>query len=331
MRQRKSWLYYWGCDSFAEWQTLLLIYLEKMLQTDSIRLLLIEDSEIDGMFVTRLLKSNREIHFEIKHATTLSDALLLLKSNDFDVTLVDLFLPDAVGLEAFEQIRSLDARIPIVVFTGSDDEALALKAIESGAQDVMAKGHVTGQMLFRALSFAIARQRKVMGFQAAADSDPLTGMPNRRHLESQFAEMHASALAKGEPMSLALFDVDHFKQVNDIHGHFIGDAVLKEIATVLTRGIQDGVLAARFGGEEFALLMPGYSQDAARELIEELLAKMAESPMEFGDVPIQVTASAGLIAVQDSETWDEAYVACDEVLYQAKEEGRNRLAERIGS
>ncbi|MGI9473659.1 MAG: GGDEF domain-containing protein [Rubripirellula sp.] len=300
-----------------------------MAESDTIRVLLIEDSEIDALFVSRLLTSKVEGSFEVLHAAKLSDALELLRANDFDVALVDLCLPDAIGLEAFEQIRSLDARIPIVVFSGSDDDAIALQAIESGAQDFIAKGQVTGQLLFRVLKFAIARQRKVMGFQAAADTDPLTGMPNRRHLESQFAEMHASAQASGNPMCVALFDVDHFKRINDEHGHFIGDAVLKEIASVLARSLPDGLSAARFGGEEFALLMPEYGRPAAQELTEAVLTGLARHPMTFDGSPIRVTASAGLIEVRGHESWDEAFVACDEALYRAKAEGRNRLCQRI--
>ena len=177
------------------------LHVKLMADPSPIRLLLIEDSDIDAMFVTRLLQSNPKVDFEIDHATTLADALVLLREIEFDASLVDLHLPDAVELEAFEQIRALDARIPIVVFTGSDDENLALRAIESGAQDVMAKGHVTGQMLFRAVRYAIARQLKVMGFKADADTDPLTGMPNRRHLESQFVELHAISQQKNEAMN----------------------------------------------------------------------------------------------------------------------------------
>ncbi len=296
-----------------------------MADSSPIRLLLIEDSDIDAMFVTRLLQSNPKITFKIDHATTLADALVLLREIEFDASLVDLHLPDAVELEAFEQIRALDARIPIVVFTGSDDENLALRAIESGAQDVMAKGHVTGQMLFRAVRFAIARQLKVMGFKADADTDPLTGMPNRRHLESQFVEMHAVAQQKNQAMSITLFDVDHFKLVNDEYGHFIGDAVLKEIANVLLKSIEQGMLASRFGGEEFALLMPGYDIAQATTLVERILDKLANEPMTFDSLTITVTASAGLIAVKDDESWGAAYVACDEALYEAKTSGRNRV------
>lgn len=296
-----------------------------MADPSPIRLLLIEDSNIDAMFVTRLLQSNPEIRFEIDHATTLADALVLLREIEFDASLVDLHLPDAVELEAFEQIRALDARIPIVVFTGSDDESLALRAIESGAQDVMAKGHVTGQMLFRAVRFAIARQLKVMGFKADANTDPLTGMPNRRHLESRFIEMHAAAQQNNEAMTLALFDVDHFKLINDEHGHFIGDAVLKEIAKVLLDSIAEGMLASRFGGEEFALLMPGSDIDQAATVVVTILEKLAKTPLTLDSLTITVTASAGLTAVKDDESWGTAYIACDEALYEAKTSGRNRL------
>lgn len=296
-----------------------------MADPSPIRLLLIEDSNIDAMFVTRLLQSNPEIRFEIDHATTLADALVLLREIEFDASLVDLHLPDAVELEAFEQIRALDARIPIVVFTGSDDESLALRAIESGAQDVMAKGHVTGQMLFRAVRFAIARQLKVMGFKADANTDPLTGMPNRRHLESRFIEMHAAAQQNNEAMTLALFDVDHFKLINDEHGHFIGDAVLKEIAKVLLDSIAEGMLASRFGGEEFALLMPGADIDQAATVVVTILEKLAKTPLTLDSLTITVTASAGLTAVKDDESWGTAYIACDEALYEAKTSGRNRL------
>lgn len=296
--------------------------------TKPIRVLLIEDSDIDATFVTRLLKSNPQLPFEIDRARHLSDALTMLGTSDYDITMLDLCLPDANELESFDQIRALDARIPIVVFTGLDDEEVALRAIESGAQDFMAKGHVTGQMLFRAVRFAIARQRKVMGYKAAADSDPLTGMPNRRHLETQFAELLDECQRKGVPMSMALFDVDHFKKVNDEYGHFIGDAVLKEIAAVLTGSLKDGMLAARFGGEEFALLIPGHTLPQACELIDDTLKRVAASPMEFDDRTITVTASAGVVDVNPNDTWDECYVACDVALYEAKTSGRNRLVSR---
>ena len=295
---------------------------------ESIRVLLIEDSDIDATFICRLLMANPRFPFVVDRAATLAEALNMLRSADYDLAMLDLALPDAVGLESFDQLRALDARMPIVVLTGSDDEELALRAIESGAQDFMAKSHVTGQMLFRAVRFAIARQRKVMGFKAAADSDPLTGMPNRRHLETRFLELLSMAQQNGLPMSIALLDVDHFKKVNDQYGHFIGDAVLKEIARRLTSSLETEMAAARFGGEEFALLMPGYSLDQASDFVQRTLENLADTPMSFDDLTIRVTASAGVVDVGGGDQWDDAYVACDVALYEAKSSGRNRLVQR---
>ena len=299
---------------------------KSMSDPDTIRLLLIEDSEIDAMFVIQMLQSNPKAAFEVDHATTLADALVLLQKINFDACLADLHLPDATELEAFEQIRAFDARIPIVVLTGSDNESLALKAIESGAQEVMAKGNVTVQMLFRAVRFAIARQLKVMGYKADADTDPLTGMPNRRRLESQFFDLHAMAQQQNEPMTLAFFDLDHFKLINDEHGHFIGDAVLKEFANLLLESVGEGMLASRLGGEEFALLMRGYNTDQGATFVQNVLDELASRPMIRDSLTITVTASAGLIAVTDDGSWDASYIACDKALYAAKIRGRNCLA-----
>jgi diguanylate cyclase (GGDEF)-like protein len=167
-----------------------------------------------------------------------------------------------------------------------------------------------------------------MGFKAAADTDPLTGMPNRRHLESQFSELLSIAKANDAPMTLALFDVDHFKNVNDNYGHFIGDAVLKEVASILTSSLHEGMSAARFGGEEFALLLPGASLETAGEMIRATLNRLADTKMVFDDLSITVTASAGVVDVNHGDSWDEAFVACDVALYEAKSSGRNRFVSR---
>lgn len=297
-------------------------------ETPNIRVLLIEDNDIDATFVGRLLSANPEAPFEVDRATTLAETLQKLQSTDYDVAMLDLALPDSNGLESFEQIRALDARLPVVVLTGLDDENIALLAIESGAQDFMAKGHITGQMLFRAVRFAIARQRKVLGFQAAADTDPLTGLPNRRRLEERFSDALALSLERSEPMSLALFDLDHFKKVNDQYGHFIGDAVLKQVGQVLAESATGSIHAARFGGEEFSLLIPGHDLDQACQLTGQILDRLASKPMDFGDVVIPVTASAGVVRVLDDDSWDAAYVACDVALYEAKTSGRGKYVRR---
>ena len=293
----------------------------------SIKLLLLEDCDVDAMFVRRLLESSPSGRFRIDRATHLEDGLAMMQASDYDVALLDLSLPDASGLEAFEQIRAVDARLPVVVFTGNEDEELALVAIESGVQDFMAKGHVTGQMLFRSLRFAIARQRKMLGFQAAADTDPLTGMANRRHLESKFQSALAASASDRAPMAVCLLDLDHFKEINDRHGHLIGDAVLKRFAEMLTEALPPEVSAARIGGEEFALLMPGFSLAAANDIVDGLLQRLAESALQFDGFRVQLTASAGVVAAGPEDAWETSFRAADVALYRAKKGGRNRVCQ----
>ena len=102
--------------------------------------------------------------------------------------------------------------------------------------------------------------------------------------------------------------------------------MLKEIAKLLLNSIEEGMLASRFGGEEFALLMPGSDIEHAATIVETILDKLANKPMILDSLTITVTASAGLIAVKDDESWGAAYIACDEALYDAKTSGRNRFA-----
>tara|TARA_R110002049_G_scaffold285698_1_gene466725 strand:- start:127663 stop:128595 length:933 start_codon:yes stop_codon:yes gene_type:complete len=288
-----------------------------------IRVLMIEDDDVDAAFINRLLTSCPDQTFSVDHVKSLSAAIETLSKNDYEAALLDLSLPDAVGLESFEKIRALDARLPVVMLTGMNDEDVGLQAIESGAQDFVAKEHVSGQMLFRVLRFAIARQLKVMGFQAAADTDPLTSLPNRRYLQSHFDEFIKSAEIKNTPASLAILDVDHFKSINDQYGHFVGDAVLKKIAEIMTQTLGENACAMRIGGEEFAVLMLDDDIDQACQRIDQLLKTLASTTMSFDELSIVVTASAGVIELKYSDIWDKAFVAADSALYEAKSSGRN--------
>lgn len=286
---------------------------------------MIEDSDVDAIFVRRLLQASGDVNFEVEQVAYLKDAIERLQETDYDVAMLDLSLPDSEGLDSLDQIRSLDARLPVVVVTGSDDEQLGLTAIETGAQDFLAKGDVTRQSLLRAIRYAIARQRKVLGIQATADTDPLTEMPNRRPLESQFKHLLNESVQNETPLSLALVDIDHFKRVNDQHGHFVGDAVLRSIAKLLVAQAPPDSFAARFGGEEFALILPGAGVKDACEIVAQILRKLQGCDLRFESTCLTVTASAGVTLVGQDETWDSAFVRADKALYQAKSLGRNQV------
>lgn len=292
----------------------------------SFSVLLIEDDDADALLLKRLLKRAPNATFTITHESSLVSALKQIKQSDFDVAIVDINLPDARNAESFEQIRALDSRLPIVVLTGDDSEELAIYAIRCGAQDYLTKGEVSGPTLARALRFAIVRHRMVLGLQTAAGHDQLTGLPNRRHLDSQFALAQVSATEQQNLLPVCLLDLDYFKQVNDRYGHCMGDAVLKKVAQHLSQQISEEMWAGRFGGEEFILLMPGLEPAAANDMVERLLGTLEAMPIVLDGVSVSVTASAGLAMAGPADTWEDVYARCDSALYQAKQSGRNQVA-----
>ena len=290
-----------------------------------LRLLLIEDDDVDVEFLQRVLRMSTSPLFEVVARGTLADSTEALGSQDFDVVLMDLGLPDSAGLESLQRLRAYDAKVPIVVLTGLENEDVALEAIESGAQDYLSKINLSGLTLIRALKFSVARQTKFLGIQATADLDPLTGLPNRRGLESHYQSLRTRSMATGQSLFFCILDLDHFKSINDRFGHFVGDVVLQNFADRMNTILDEDWMVARFGGEEFCLFVPDHDGERVRKRIDGFLDRLASQPMRIGDVQVRLTCSSGLIRVGSCEHYNEAYVRCDQLLYRAKREGRNRL------
>nr|WP_232371276.1 GGDEF domain-containing protein [Pseudomarimonas arenosa] len=158
----------------------------------------------------------------------------------------------------------------------------------------------------------------------AASTDPLTGISNRREFSRRFGEHWRQASEQGRDLSLVLLDVDHFKQVNDKFGHAAGDSVLTEVAEVLRNALRGGTALARWGGEEFAVLLPNVDRDQAAALADRLRQAVASMPVR--ELP-SITISAGVASLEGrrlnrpEQLLDEA----DAALYQAKTLGRNRV------
>jgi diguanylate cyclase len=158
--------------------------------------------------------------------------------------------------------------------------------------------------------------------------DHLTGLPNRRCFESRLREEHKLALADGEPLSVAFCDIDHFKIINDSHGHDAGDRVLKFVAGLLARISGDKCHVARHGGEEFVMLFRGITVSEAARIVDEARMDMAERHLvdrQTGERMQQVTFSGGVADIFAYAEPGEALKAADRALYLAKEHGRNRV------
>jgi diguanylate cyclase (GGDEF)-like protein len=152
--------------------------------------------------------------------------------------------------------------------------------------------------------------------------DPLTGLFNRSGLARRFSDVRAQSLATGQSVSVIACDLDHFKQVNDEHGHVVGDAVLKDVAYTMRKILRHGDVIYRVGGEEFVILLPGLEMRAAVEAADRLRAGIADST----PAGVSMTMSFGVATLDPAHLdWAELYGAADARLYEAKQRGRNQV------
>lgn len=182
-----------------------------------------------------------------------------------------------------------------------------------------------GAFVARYVAAGDAEGSELSSLAAASRTDALTLLANRRAFEEELAREVARAVRSGAPLSVVAFDVDRFKAVNDGHGHAAGDAVLRGIAARARAAVRAGDLAARIGGEEFALLLPGAALPGAVELAERLRAAIAAAPVQAGPAAISVTVSLGCAALEPGEPPEALLARADARLYEAKGAGRDRV------
>lgn len=162
--------------------------------------------------------------------------------------------------------------------------------------------------------------------RSQANHDSLTGLHNRRYLDSTLARELIRCHRAHQPLSVVLIDIDHFKQINDKYGHQAGDYVLKHLADLLRGEVRGSDVACRYGGEEFFLMLPGLTQDTAQERVEHWRKAFAAAPALWDGIQIRATLSAGIATFpHNGTTADELFHAADRALYQAKNEGRNQV------
>jgi len=241
--------------------------------------------------------------------------------------LLDLDMPERDGFATLRDLKEnpLTSRIPVIILSSTDNVQTKVAGLDLGAEDYITKPFNTAEL--RARIRAVLRIHSLMRMlEQRAQLDPLTGLWNRQHLEQRLREEIESSRRHDRPLTLALADLDHFKRVNDTHGHPAGDAVLEGFASLLTRNLRACDVACRYGGEEFALLLRDTSAETARQVVERVRAALEQTRWpRHPEVP--VTCSFGLcddVHVQSSDpaTWIDA---ADQALYAAKRAGRNRV------
>lgn len=289
--------------------------------------LLIEDDPGDALLIQEMLEQ-QGCKAQLVTVERLSAGISHLQENCCDVVLLDMNLPDSSGLSTMTRLLDAAPSIPIIVLTGLSDEGFGVEAVKSGAQDYLVKGDIDGRILKRAMFYAVERKKLELAlkqtrdlFERQARIDYLTGIYNRLMFNELLEAELQRARRYGSDLSLIMFDLDHFKRINDTYSHTMGDHVLKEVAQLVSDNIRAHDIFTRWGGEEFMVLIPK-SNSEQTTILAEKLRSLCES-YDFGN-GLRVTASFGITQFKTEDSSESFIGRADQALYLAKNNGRNR-------
>lgn len=292
--------------------------------------LLVEDSAAIRALVRRMLVAGGHTVVEAAGGAA---ALSACHEHQPDVVLLDVEMPEMSGWEVLAAIKADPdlSDVPVVFLTGRSDTADMVDGLRLGAHDYLRKPCEPAELLARVQ--AAARVKRLQDelrqrneeLDRVSRTDALTGLHNRRHVEEYLSRLVSLARRNAEPIAVLIIDIDHFKSVNDGHGHDAGDAVLREVAQRMVRCVRLEDMVGRWGGEEFLVVLPNTAAQGAAELAERLRKVVADEPCRLPDGgAMQVTISLGCAAsvLDDAGTLVRS---ADAAMYEAKESGRNRV------
>jgi diguanylate cyclase (GGDEF)-like protein len=288
------------------------------------RRLLLVDDDVDSLAVARARLAGDQI--EIACAASGKDGLAAARSEKPDLILLDLDMPDMSG---FEVCRVLKAdpelcMIPVLFLSGSGAPNDKVRGLDLGAVDYITKPFDDFELRARVRAAIRTKQLQDLLIEHA-HVDPLTGLSNRRALMDRLQMEWARMERHGSELSFIMADLDHFKRVNDRHGHSIGDKLLQEVARTIAGQCRDSDLPSRYGGEEFAVLVPSTSLPGASRLAERCRQEIEKVQVQAGGEAVRTTASFGVADTAQVPSAESLVDRADQALYQAKAAGRNRV------
>jgi two-component system cell cycle response regulator len=299
---------------------------------ESFTVLVVDDSPVARKLVEHALPKGE---YTLLVAETGKKALEIFEEHHPGLVITDWLMPDLTGIELCRRIRLRPegACTYIILLTSITEKAQIVKALEAGADDYLTKPFNSEELLARArvgrrtveLHREIEAKNRLL--EQLALTDPLTGLSNRRAIQDWALRQWSGATRHGFSIWAMMADLDHFKSVNDTHGHRAGDLVLKKFADVLRESIRQYDMCARVGGEEFLVVLTHVDREGALAAAERIRALFARHVFEFEGGRIQVTASFGIAGPPLSRTpdFDQLVARADAALYVAKRLGRDRV------
>lgn len=301
------------------------------ISADAGRILLVDSDARHAERIKGYLASTGEIDVLASPA----DAAMTIAQGSYELAIVSMSLGDFDPLRVCSQMRTAEhtRTLPILLIAEEADRPRVVRGLDLGVNDFIMRPVERNELLARVRTqirrqrYAVELRQSMTNTLALAVTDELTGLYNRRYFDRHLSLMLDKAREQDRDMALMLIDMDYFKDINDTHGHDVGDAVLREFSQRLKRNIRGVDLACRFGGEEFVVLMPDTDFRQAQGVAERVRMSVAERSFEgSGGKELTVTVSVGVALNEgDDDTPDTILKRADIALYRAKREGRNRV------
>ena len=288
------------------------------------KVMVVEDS---APFRNSLKKILTSLQFHVFTAAHGEEAMSYFADNpDIRLVVCDYRMPVKDGLEVLKEIRAAGDKnqIGVLMMTSPSENVNGAIFLKNGANDFIAKPFVKEELICR-VNNLIEAMENINQIADFANKDFLTGVYNRRYFYDDMNEYVAYAEERAEPYAVAMLDIDHFKEINDACGHDSGDRVLKTLAKKLIDETKNGDLIARFGGEEFCIVLKNVSNEEAVKFFVNLRANIASCNVQLKKEQKNFTVSIGVAFSRSDYNLDELLELADEALYRAKENGRNRV------
>ena len=300
---------------------------------DETRVLVVQAEPSERAFQRSLFA---EAGMSVVEACSGSEALDYLATDHPDLVVLGRMLPDMDGLDLLPRLKSSELDfLPVLVASHRSETAERVRGLQLGADDYISRPCDPAELLARARALLRTKQthdriRKLqLTLEQMVVSDPLTGLYNRRFLMDRLLQEMQRSDRHGEPLAFAMIDLDGFKTINDLYGHVLGDKVLRAVGNAISRSIRVSDIAARYGGDEFAVILPQTPPEGAMRVCERLLRAISEAGFQDDSGKIcRVTASLGLAyyPADDVETPEDLVHSADGALYGAKRSGKNRYS-----
>ena len=302
-----------------------------------LHVLSIEDSNEDYARIESVLNSIDGIR--VSRAKTLEEGLRLADELSPDLVLLDYLFPGGNGFDFLSAFKAKNKDIPLVILTDQGDGMVASRLIQEGADDYLTKSRFDRESIANCLRNVMEKgklkreirtaQRKI---SEMANLDELTGLYNRRYFMEALERERSRAERHGKALSLCMMDLDFFKNVNDKLGHSAGDLVLADMGRLIREWSRQSDIPCRYGGEEFAVILPETDLEGGRAACERLRHMVMENRIPWRTGPIQITMSIGVTQNRtgNKDSIRKLIDRADEALYRAKESGRNQVKVRNG-